>query len=194
MTRSQAAPLPTVEFHPATPDRWPDVDELFSQGGHGNCWCMWWRLKGSEFDRQSGEEKRQGLRAIVESGEVPGLLAYVDGKPIAWCSIGPRERFGRLERSPTLKRVDDRPVWSIVCFLVAKPYRGRGLMSRFLDAVLGYAKSRGVEIVEGYPIEATRMVAEGSGYTGIASTFRAAGFLDVLQRSRTKIIMRRSLE
>jgi GNAT superfamily N-acetyltransferase len=194
MTDSQVTSLPNLAFHPVTPDRWPDLEEFFGQGGHANCWCMWWRLKASEFDAQSGEERKQCLKAIVESGEVPGLLAYDGGRPIAWCSIGPRERFGRLERSPALKRVDDQPVWSIVCFLVAKPYRGKGLMGRFLNAVLDYARSRGAQIVEGYPIDATGGLAGYSGYTGIASTYRRAGFVDVLQRSGRKMIMRRSFE
>lgn len=194
MADSQAASLPRLEFHPVTPDRWPDLEEFFGRGGHSNCWCMWWRLKSSEFDGQSGEERKQGLKAIVESGDVPGLLAYAGGRPIAWCSIGPRERFGRLERSPNLKRVDDQPVWSIVCFLVSKPYRGKGLMSRFLEAVLDYARSRGAHIVEGYPIDASRGLAGYSGYTGIASTYRRAGFVDVLQRSGRKMIMRRPLD
>lgn len=193
MADSQETSLPGLEFHPVTPDRWQDLEEFFGRGGHSNCWCMWWRLKSSEFDAQSGDERKQGLKAIVQSGEVPGLLAYVDGRPIAWCSIGPRGRFGRLERSPTLKRVDDLPVWSIVCFFVSRPYRGKGLMMPFLEAVLDYARSRGAEIVEGYPIDAAGGLAGYSGYTGIASTYRRAGFVDVLHRSGRKMIMRRSL-
>jgi GNAT superfamily N-acetyltransferase len=194
MADSQVTSIPALEFHPVTPDRWPDLEEFFGQGGHANCWCMWWRLKGPEFDSQRGEERKQGLKAIVDSGEVPGLLAYAGARPIAWCSIGPRETFGRLERSPTLKRVDDRPVWSIVCFFVSKPYRGKGLMLPFLDSVLDYAGSRGAETVEGYPIDAAGGLAGYSGYTGIASTYRKAGFVDVLHRSGRKMIMRRSLE
>ncbi len=193
MSRSQREPLPALEFQPVTPQRWPDLEKLFGQGGHGGCWCMWWRLKGSEFNAQTSEERKQGLRAIVESGEVPGLLAYADGKPIAWCAVGPRERYGRLERSPKLKRVDDRPVWSIVCFLVAKPYRGRGLMGHFLRAVADYAKVQGAEIVEGYPVELAGEPSGYSGYSGIASSFRKAGFVEVLRRSESRPIMRCSL-
>lgn len=194
MNRSERGPLPALDFQPVTPQRWPDLEKLFGQGGHGGCWCMWWRLKGSEFNGQTSEQRKQGLRAIVESGEVPGLLAYAHGEPIAWCAVGPRERYGRLERSPKLKRVDDRPVWSIVCFLVAKPYRGRGLMGHFLGAVADHAKGQGAEIVEGYPVELERQPSGYSGYSGIASSFRKAGFVEVLRRSESRPIMRCSLK
>lgn len=192
MSHSEPVSLPTLEFHPVTPERWPDLEKFFGRGGHGGCWCMWWRLKQSEFTKQTGEQRKQGMKAIVDSGEIPGLLAYVGGEPIAWCSIGPRESFGRLERSPKLKRVDDQPVWSIVCFLVAKPYRGKGLMRRFLKAAVDYAKSRGAKIIEGYPIEPIAGLSGFSGYMGVASSFRKAGFVEVLRRSERQPIMRYS--
>jgi GNAT superfamily N-acetyltransferase len=195
MPPPEAGSLPALEFHPVTPERWPHLEALFGeQGAHGGCWCMWWRLKRSEFARQTGEQNKRGLRAIVDSGEVPGLLAYVEGEPIAWCSLGPRERFTGLERSRKLKRVDDKAVWSIVCFFVAKPFRGRGLMERFLKAAVDYARERGAKIVEGYPIEPTGRLSGYSGYTGLVSSFRKAGFVEVLRRSERQPIMRYSLE
>jgi len=65
------------------------------------------------------------FQKIVEAGQVPGILAYRDDSG-GWCSIGPREQFSVLDRSPTLKRVDDEPVWAIVCFFVTKAYRAKG--------------------------------------------------------------------
>ena len=191
MSTSEGPTLPTLEFHPVTPKRWRDLERLFGeQGAHGGCWCMWWRLKRSDFAKQTGEQNKRGLKAIVDSGEATGLLAYADGEPIAWCSIGPRERFTGLERSRRLKRVDDQPVWSIVCFFVAKPFRGRGLMGRFLKAALDYAKEHGAKIIEGYPIEPTGRLTGYSGYTGVVSSFRKAGFMEVLRRSDHQPIMR----
>jgi GNAT superfamily N-acetyltransferase len=194
MSRAQTSSLPKLQFHPATRDRWADLEKFFGKGGHAGCWCMWWRLKGSEFAKQTSEQRKRGLKAIVDSGEIPGLLAYADGEPVAWCSIGPRERFGRLERSPKLKRVDDQPVWSIVCFLVAKRLRGKGLMRRFLKAAVDYAKDHGARLVEGYPVEVRGGLSGYSGYTGIASSFRKAGFVEVLRRSERQPIMRYSVE
>ncbi len=68
------------EFHPVTADRWPDLETLFGpKGAYSGCWCMWWRLRRTEFDRQKGADRKRGLKSIVDSGEVPGIIAYVDG-------------------------------------------------------------------------------------------------------------------
>ncbi|MFQ5613512.1 MAG: GNAT family N-acetyltransferase [Anaerolineae bacterium] len=181
-----------LEYQPVTPERWPDLETLFGENGaYGNCWCMWWRLKRAEFDRQSGREKKQALKAIVDSGEIPGLLAYAGGQPIAWCSVAPRQAFPVLDRSWVLKRVDEQPVWSIVCFFVARPYRSRGLLIKLLEAAVDYAKAQGAQIVEGYPIEPKVSGLSGSdGFTGVVSVFRQAGFVEVLRRSESRPIMR----
>lgn len=152
---------------------------------------MWWRLSRSEFRRNTGEDNRRGLKAIVDSGQVPGLLAYADGEPAAWCSIGPRESYPALERSRTLKKVDAQPVWSIVCFFVAKPFRRQGLMARMLRAAADYAAQSGARIVEGYPVEPGQAGLRGyEGYTGVVSAYREAGFVEVARRTRNQPVMR----
>jgi GNAT superfamily N-acetyltransferase len=185
--------LEDLEFHPATAERWPDLEGLFGEhGASDGCWCMWWRLTRSQFARQRGQKNKQALKAIVDSGQVPGLLAYAAGQPIAWCSVGPRETYSALERSRTLGRVDDKPVWSVVCFFVAKPFRRRGLMVPLLKAAVAYAKEHGAKIVEGYPVEPMETLSGDSGYTGVVSAFRKAGFVEVLRRSEARPIMRYS--
>jgi len=191
---AEPGPLPALEVHPVTPERWPDLETLFGErGASSGCWCMWWRLPRAQFQRQAGRKNKEALKAIVDSGEPPGLLAYAEGEAIAWCSVGPRPAFGALERSRTLKRVDDAPVWSVVCFFVAKPYRGRGVMVPLLTAAVEYARAHGATIVEGYPVEPTQRLSGDRGYVGVVSAFRKAGFVEVLWRG-TRPIMRRSLE
>jgi GNAT superfamily N-acetyltransferase len=152
---------------------------------------MWWRLTRAQFTRQTGEGNKQALKAIVDSGEVPGLLAYAGGEPIAWCSIGPRETFPVLDRSRTLKRVDDRPVWSIVCFFVAKPLRRQGVMERLLGAAIEYARNEGARTIEAYPVDTSeKPLLRYDGCTGVLSTFLRAGFVGVLRRSEHQPIMR----
>ena len=152
---------------------------------------MWWRLKRSEFARQAGQTNKKMMKMIVRSGEVPGLLAYADSSPIGWCSVAPRESYPVLERSWTLERIDDKPVWSVVCFFVGRPFRSKGLMSSLLEAAVQYAKVHGAEIVEGYPVEPKGTRMSGSeGFTGVTSVFRRAGFVEVARRSQTRPIMR----
>jgi len=181
-----------LKFHSVTPKRWKDLENLFGErGACGGCWCMWWRLSRSLFNQQKGEGNRKAIKKIVDSGEIPGILANADVKPIGWCSVAPRERFPVLERSRILKRIDEKPVWSVVCFFVAKPFRRNGVTVKLLKAAVEYAKKHKAKIVEGYPIEPKKgKFPDVFANTGLASAFRQAGFVEVLRRSETRPIMR----
>jgi len=181
-----------LEFHPVTQKRWPDFETLFGEkGACGGCWCMLWRLTRKEFEQQKGEANRQAMQTIVNSGEIPGLLAYSEKQPVAWCSVAPRENFPALERSRVLKKIDDVPVWSISCFFIHKDFRKQGLSVRILEAVIGYVKKQGGKIVEGYPVEPKKgKTADVFAWTGLASFFKKAGFVECARRSETRPIMR----
>ena len=189
---SETTLLSILEFHLLTPERWKDLEVLFGErGACGGCWCMWWRLKRSQFEKQKGQENKKNFRKIVNSGEIPGLLAYANGQPIAWCSIAPREMYSVLERSRILKRIDDEPVWSVVCFFVAKPFRHKGVTLKLLKAAVKYAMECKAGIVEGYPVEPKKTsMPDAFAFTGLAATFHKAGFVEVLRRSETRPIMR----
>jgi GNAT superfamily N-acetyltransferase len=191
MKKNQAKNL-NLNFHPVTKKRWPDFETLFGEkGACGGCWCMLWRLTRKEFEQQKGEGNRQAMKTIVESGDIPGLLAYSEKQPVAWCSVAPRERFPALERSRVLKKIDEEPVWSISCFFIHKDYRKQGLSVRILEAVVGYVKKQGGKIVEGYPVEPKKgKTADVFAWTGLASFFKKAGFVECARRSETRPIMR----
>lgn len=191
MAREVSPKRPPFEFHPVTPDRWHDLETLFGpQGAYGGCWCMWFRLRRKEWDYSSGRRRKESMKALVASDERPGLLAYLDGSPVGWVSLGPREAFPHLEHSRTLKRVDDRPVWSIVCFVVDERRRGKGVMAELLRAAVDYALRHGAVIVEAYPVEPKGRLTGYTGYTGVASTFREAGFVEVARPREDQLIMR----
>ncbi len=181
-----------VECHPLTKERWADFEKLFGErGACGGCWCMWWRLKRTDYERQKGSGNKNSMRALVDSGEVPGILAYYDGEPVAWCSVAPRENFPVLERSRVLKRVDETPVWSIVCFFVDKSHRGKGLSAHLVKAALAHAQDQGGKVVEAYPVEPQKKPwPPAFAWTGLASVFSKAGFREVARRSETRPIMR----
>jgi len=188
---SVSSKTPNLQFQPLTPDRWRDFETLFGpSGAYGGCWCMWPRLRRKEFDRSSGAENKEAIKEAVDGGEEPGLLAYSGGEPVGWVALAPREKYALLEHSRTLKRVDDQPVWSIVCFVVDKRVRGRGMMAKLLSAAVEHARRQGATIVEGYPVEPKGALSGYSGYTGIVSTFRKAGFVEVARRSERQPIMR----
>ena len=134
------------------------------------------------------------MKRIVDRGEPPGLLAYVDGAPVGWCAVAPRETFPPLDRSRILKPVDDQPVWSVVCLFVAKEFRHKKISVRLLKAAADYAKKHGAKIIEGYPSEPKKdTMPDVFAYQGLASAYLQAGFTEVARRSPTRPIMRRRL-
>ena len=184
-----------LRFRPLTRARWPDLDRLFGpRGACGGCWCMFWRLRRSVYERQKGAGNKRAFKRIVSSRQVPGLLAYAGREPIAWCALAPREHYPVLDNSRVLARLDAQPVWSVTCFFVAKGWRGRGVTSKLLRAAVEFARRRGARIVEGYPVEPKRgRTADVFVYTGLPGTFTRAGFREVARRSPTRPFMRRAL-
>ncbi|UCG53717.1 MAG: GNAT family N-acetyltransferase [Candidatus Latescibacterota bacterium] len=181
-----------MTFHPATPERWPDIERLFGErGACGGCWCMAWRLPRRKWEDGKGAKNKRAFKKIITSGETPGIVAYIGDEPIAWCAVAPRAVYSVLERSRVLKPVDDQPVWSVSCLFILKPYRRRGVSTRLLKAATRFAKSQGAKILEGYPIEpAMERTPDPFIWTGTPSAFLKAGFKEVARRSRTRPIMR----
>lgn len=188
MSASKTRTLPNVEFHPVTRARLPDL-ERFS-GEHGKfryCSCMRWRLSSSDFRHATKDDRAAALEGLVCDGVPIGVLAYIDGEPVGWCSVAPRENYERLERYRALPRVDDQPVWAVVCFLVDRGVRRRGLTRGLLEAAVDYAGSHGATIVEGYPVEPGARLYT---YMGSPATFRQAGFRDVTPEGQKRMVMR----
>jgi GNAT superfamily N-acetyltransferase len=180
-----------LSFQPVTPHEWSDLETLFMEHGIQNgCWCMYWRIPRQECQHNYGEGNKGFLKQIIDSGKVPGILAYLKGKPVGWCSVAPREDFPVVLRSPTLKPMDDQPVWSIVCFFVSKPYRNSGLTHLLIKAAIEYAKQNGARIIEAYPIDIHAKYIEYERYSGLTTTYEKEGFKEAFRRSKRRPIMR----
>lgn len=152
---------------------------------------MYWRLPRSQFDHMKGDGNREAFREIVNSERPPGLLAYRDGAPVGWCAVAPRSDYATLDRSRILKPVDAEPVWSISCFFIARDVRRQSVMSGLIDAAVGFAIDHGAWIIEAYPIDPrTANIPPVFAWTGMASAFERAGFIEVARRSATRPIMR----
>lgn len=134
------------------------------------------------------------MKRLVGSGEIPGILAYRGGEPVAWCSVAPRERFSSLARSRSLKPIDDRPAWSVVCFFVRKDCRRQGLSVALLRAAARYVKSRGGRLLEGYPVVSRQgSMPDVFAWTGLAPAFYQAGFTDCARPSPSRRVVRLEL-
>jgi GNAT superfamily N-acetyltransferase len=184
----------SIEFHPLTPEKWDDLERLFGKrGASGGCWCMYWRQTGAEFGKMRGEPNRLAFKSLVESGTVPGVLAYQGSEPAGWCAIGPRESYSRLERTKVLAPVDTQPAWSVTCFYVAKQHRRKGLMRGLLNAAIDWAGKNGARIIESYPFDLPAGVRSSAAYTGVVLVYLEKGFVEAIRRSPRRPIMRKYL-
>jgi GNAT superfamily N-acetyltransferase len=183
----------SIEVHAVTPDRWADVERLAGERGfYSNCWCTWWRMPSKEFSERSPAAKRGILRKRVRAaGPPPGLLAYVEGEPVGWAAVAPREEYPRIERSTKLKPIDDRPAWAISCFYIHRSHRRQGVAGALLDAAVGLAREHGGELVEGYPIDTSlRDKSSAELFTGTLAMFERAGFVEIARRGGRPVVRR----
>jgi GNAT superfamily N-acetyltransferase len=190
-----------VTVAPLTPDRWADLEAVFTAKGCSvarQCWCMAYRLTGSPPPPPPGttraQENRAAFKALVESGDPPGLIASHGGDAVGWVSVGPRQDYARLRRSPVMKPVDDLPVWSIVCFVVPARYRGHGVAQALLTAAVEYAREHGARAVEGYPVDRPTRSRDDCMWFGAKSMFDRAGFKEVARRRPHRPVVRIELQ
>jgi len=123
-----------------------------------------------------------------------GLLAYVDGKIVGWCNAGPRTSYRNLHN---LVPAGESPgeVGSILCFVVAAPFRGKGVCTSLLHTACDKLRDDGLEVAEGYPSTLPPDVnnpyntpTENQNYRGPLRMFLKSGFAVHQQLERHAIV------
>ncbi len=173
-----------MDILPLTPERFADLGALFEEGGDPKwCWCVYFRFRGRDWTNSTAAQNRAGLEALTERPLAPGLVAYDGDRVVGWVSLGPREDYERLTFSKVLAPVDDTPVWSIVCFVVSRRARGRGIAAALLDAAVAFARAHGATTLEAYPVDVGEgRVPAASAFHGTLAMFERVGFTVVARR------------
>lgn len=184
---------------PLTNERWGDLEAIFKARGCSvarGCWCMFYRVSG-EAPVPRGmtrvQANRAALKALAGADPPAGLIGYDGDTPVGWISLGPREDYRKLERSPVMKAVDEARVWSIVCFVVPAEHRRKGVARALLRGAIAYARKRRVKILEAYPVDRKGKSHDDSLWFGTQSMFDDAGFVEVARRRPQRPVMRRKL-
>ena len=185
---------------PATPARWPDVEAVFGARGCSlarGCWCMYYRHSGAPPPLPEGTTRaavhRAELKALVDGGRAPGLVGYRGKAPVGWVSIAPREEFAKLRRSPIMKAVDERAVWSVICFVVPSAHRGEGVARALLSGAIAWARRQGATMLEAYPVDKPKRSQDDSMWFGSKSMYDDAGFSEVARRKPHRPVVRLEL-
>ena len=194
-----------MEIQPATARLWPGLEDLFARRGGGDarfCWCIYWRVRSTAFAAAPPSANRAHLRGLVAAGPAPGLVAVADGRAVGWVGLGPRAHFERLERSRVIPRTEGAAPWVVLCFVVDREARGRGVASALLAAAVEHAMLAGAPAIEGYPIDPSLVpggrVPDTGAYVGTRAMFERAGFHAVAPTTSVsggapRVVMRREL-
>ena len=150
---------------PASQASWDDLQAVLGKRGDPHrCQRQRFKLKpreswGSvglaELARRFREQTRCGDR---ESGTTSGLVAYLEGQPVGWCAVEPRNEYPRLllkARVPWVGRTEERSdgsVWAATCFVTRAGFRRREVTYALASAAVEFACERGARALEGYPI------------------------------------------
>lgn len=195
--RTAGAAATRVTVLPVTPERWLDLEAVFGARGCSiarGCWCMAYRRSGPQRSVPVGtrraEANRADLKALVDAGRSPGLIAYRGKVPVGWVSLGPRDEFARLQRSPVMKPVDDKPVWSVICFVVPAAHRVQGIAHALLQGAIAYARERGATLIEAYPVDKAGRSSDDALWFGPKSLYDCVGFQEVARRKPARPVVR----
>jgi GNAT superfamily N-acetyltransferase len=187
----------TFTARPLDRTTWADLETLFGRAGGSivrGCWCMYYRKTGAgSASIATAAGNKQQLHDLLGQGPAPGIVGYLDNVPVGWISLGPREDYLKLRRSPVMKPVDDAQVWSIVCTFVDKAHRGLGIQRKLLRAAVDFARDNGVRLLEAYPVDKPERSHDDFMFFGTRSLYEKAGFREVVRRSPTRVVMRRGL-
>lgn len=182
---------------PLTPDLWPEFEDLFGkQGACYGCWCTHFRLAPAARRESSRERNKDHIKARIEAGPPPGLLAFEDGKAVGWMQIGPRadvpEWNNKGRGSAPIDAADaaDPNVWAISCFFVRTRARGRGVTHRLVEGGIDFARTNGARLVEACPIDVSRDSRSIGLFVGSSQVFEKAGFERIVERKAGRPLMR----
>lgn len=129
------------------------------------------------------------MEARVGDNVPVGILGYLEGEPVAWCSIAPRPTYRRLSGLEVAGETPES-VWSLACFFVRRELRGRGTTSLLIEAAIAHARSKGASVVEAYPVDPD---SPSYRFMGFLPVFEAAGFTHVGDAGTRRHVMRLNL-
>jgi GNAT superfamily N-acetyltransferase len=183
----------TITVRPADQVPWADVEALFrSAADPARCWCQRYKMAPRESWASFPAEER-AARLQDEPG---GLLAYVDGEPVGWCAVEPRNAYPRLVLRTRVAwdgRDEDRAdgsVWAVTCFVTRPGRRRRGISRALARAAVDHARERGARAVEGYPMISAAGSLPVELHVGLRGAFEAAGFRQVSHPTERRVVMR----
>jgi GNAT superfamily N-acetyltransferase len=174
-----------VELRRLTETNFEDYCRLTKdEGDEGiwGCYCAFFHVPPAVWEEQCRMDpllNREAVSEAVLAGRHVGVLAYEEGHPAAWVSVGPLNDF--LWARPRVQALGaDAPATAgILCFVVRPERRRSGMQGHLLVALADYATRQDWASLEGYPFDPAACHAhphEKLGYPGFVKPFEEHGF------------------
>lgn len=188
----------TIDVRPAT--EFDDVATLVGpkKPTSNVCFCLSYRLPAKENVELNGSARARRMRELCHQDPPPGVIAYLDGKPVGWAALQPR-RGTSFANNRLIPHVDDLDVWSLWCVRVRPGHRKQGIMHELINGAVAYAKERGAPAVEAYPVDNQgEKVDMTMMFVGTKALFEKAGFVQASETQSTldrfpRVLMRLDL-
>jgi len=147
------------------------------------CYCTaFYYPKPEEYSSPSNRRKEYA-RWLIETGRMCGYMAYENRKVIGWVNANSKEKYPRL-----MDVIDNKEkILSIVCFLVEKEHRGKGIAKKLLGRVIKDAKEKGYLIIEAYPKKKAK--SEYGSWNGPFGMYEELGFSE-FEIGKNKVVRR----
>ena len=191
-----------VTVVPANEADCADLQALFgTRGPASRCQCQRYKLAPREsFASVPPEVRADRLRRQTDCGHpeadaTSGLVAYLASEPVGWCAVEPRPRYDglvRVYKVPWAGRAEkpaDEDVWAATCLFTRAGFRRRGISRELALAAVDFARTRGAQALEAYPMTTTAAIAEEL-HVGTVDTFAAAGLREVSRPTPRRVVMR----
>ncbi len=177
---------------PVTSKNWDHLEALFeNRGGPKSCWCMIWRAYEIGPGLTDKAARKASMKGRIASNVPVGLIGYLEGVAVAWCSIAPRSTF-KATLSGAIDNADDKlSIWSLTCFFVKRELRGRGISTLLINAAIDHARACGANIVEAYPVDQN---SPSYRFSGFVELYETQGFKKVGTIGTRRNIFRKNLQ
>jgi predicted GNAT family acetyltransferase len=189
-----------ADIRPLAPELWPAFEDLFGrQGACYGCWCTHFRLPPAARRQNDRQSNKDHIRARIEAGPAPGLLAFVEGTAVGWMQVGPRadipewNKPGRASSPVEPDDATDEAVWAISCFFLRSSARGQGLTHRMVAAGVAFARGGGARLIEACPMDQSKDSRSIGLFVGSTRVFEKAGFVRVAERRAGRPLVRLAL-
>ena len=148
------------------------------------CYCTFYHYpKLDDYDNKS-KRKRDYAIWLIFNNKLKGYLAYKDEKVIAFCNVNNKTNYSRL---CNLDPSSDK-ILSIVCFIVQKNERRKGIATLILQKIISDAKSQGYKQLEAYP---TKSETDYGNFHGPYDLYINMGF--ELYKAQNQMIVKKML-